>query len=509
MSKHKQYQYEEEEDVQVQGPNWPLLIVAYFAVLSVAVVLLRPYHLTMGGIFFAMVGAAIALALLIVLVKWAVRTFQSMNMSVKDVYHLAIGYNRNEALGEDEDEDDTEDQGQPAEPASIIERDPLKLSENFQPSFHAFLCVMALIVGMRRFGKSTLLLDLIEELARYGLPFVLFDTMNEFTGLVSRKFLLRPALAGNTERMPDLPDDALPFFEEVTPETAFQFGLDVMNKGLQAVINLKSYSDDDAALVMSEIVDGVNTWEENLRNAKRVPMMFFLDEAQKWFPQDASDASSDVHKDTQKVLEEAFIQTIVERGGKNGLGLVAATQRYSRINKDLLQGQWKFYLRQSEEVDLARYKKQGVDPEEALALQPGEVIVYGPGVTHFTFKARRSHAPHEGRTPDAQALTSYTQALSSGKMEPIAPNPRNPARKSSLTTNVLAESLDQERTTDVRMAPVVPAPKGRKAEEIDLALAIDLWNKGYNSESKLQEVFGITNHQAGKLRGMILERAGE
>lgn len=496
----KQRQYEEEEYEQAgDGPNWTLLIVAYFAVLAVAVVILRPYHLSMGGIFFAMVGAAIALALLIVVGKWAIHKAQAMNMSVKDAYHLAIGYNRNDALEEDEEQ---QEEQEPQGPAAIRERDPLHLADNFQPSFHAFLCVMALIVGMRRFGKSTLLLDLIEELASYGLPFVLFDTMGEYNGLVSRQFLLRPALVGNAEHMPDLPDVALPFFEEVTPETAFQFGLDVMNRGLQVVVNLKSYSDDDAAVIMTEIVDGVNTWQESRRNDKRPPMMFFLDEAQKWFPQDASDASSDVHKETQTLLKEAFIQTVVERGGKNGLGLIAATQRYSRIDKDLLQGQWKFFLRQSEEVDLARYKKQGVDPEEAMALQPGEVIVYGPGVNHFKFKARLSHAPHEGRTPDAKSLTSYTQALDGGKMEPLTPNP---ARKPSLTTAVLAPSLDEERNTDVRMAPVVVEKKDnrRKAEEIDINVAVALWNSGYNSRAKLAKALDIAENQAKKLMDMM------
>ncbi len=55
-------------------------------------------------------------------------------------------------------------------------------------------------------------------------------------------------------------------------------------------------------------------------------------------------------------------------------------------------------------------------------------------------------------------------------------------------------------------APVIP-DKGRRAEEIDLVLAVDLWNKGYNSVGKLQAVFGITNHQAQRLRGFILAQA--
>jgi vacuolar-type H+-ATPase subunit I/STV1 len=74
------------------GPNWTLIIVGYFAVLAVVIVLLRPLHLSMGGIFFSMLSAGLALALSIVLIKRAIRKIAAMNMTVKDAYHLAIGY---------------------------------------------------------------------------------------------------------------------------------------------------------------------------------------------------------------------------------------------------------------------------------------------------------------------------------------------------------------------------------------------------------------------------------
>jgi hypothetical protein len=199
---------------------------------------------------------------------------------------------------------------------------------------------------------------------------------------------------------------------------------------------LKGYTDDEAALIMSEIVDGVNDWQEDRPNSERVPMMFFLDEAQKWFPQSPQDKAPDIEKETQALLEEAFI-------GKNGLGLVAATQRYSRINKSLLQSQWKFYLRQTEEVDLARYKRQGIDPEETKALQTGECIAYGPGVDHLKFLARLSHCPHEGHTPNAQALAKYTRELAASQM-----------RKAS----AFLEDLPMRQERLVPPPPPAPAP---------------------------------------------------
>jgi hypothetical protein len=398
----------EEEIEEQQGPNWTLLIVGYFALLAVVVVLVRPLHLTMGGMFFSMLVAGLAFALVLFLVKQALGKVASMQMSAKDAYHLAIGYNRY-ALDEGEDEDENT---QPEVPAAILaERDPLFLGERFQPSFHAFLCATCLIVGIRRSGKSTLLLTLMGALARYGLPFVLLDTQGEYSGLVDRQFLMRPRLAGNVERMGEIPDAAKGLVANLTTENAYACGKMAVKHLMQLVVNLKGYDDQTAALIMSEIVDGVNDWQEERSNRERIPFTFALDEAQKWFPQDKSDRSPDIEAATQAVLEDAFAGTIVARGGKNGLGLIVATQRYSQLNKKLLQSAWKFYLRQSEEIDLARYKRQGIDPEEAKALQTGECIAYGPEIEHVRFQVKRSAIPHEGHTPGADALARYTRQL--------------------------------------------------------------------------------------------------
>ncbi len=406
MSNQHVFEEEEEAFEEQAGPNWTLIIVGYFAILAVVIVLLRPLHLSMGGIFFSMVAAALVLALLVWIGKRGIAKVQAMNMTAKDAYHLAIGYIPDQGL------DEEEETAQEQELAAIIaDRDPLKLGERFQPSFHAFLCVMCLIVGIRRSGKSTLLLALVEELARYGLPFVLFDTQGEYSGLVNPKFLRAPRLAGNVEQMNDTPEAARPYLANLTTENAYGVGQVAVKKVLQLVVHLKGYDDNTAALIMSEIVDGVNDWQEARPNDRRIPFMFFLDEAQKWFPQDKQDRAQDILSETQADLQEAFIGKVVERGGKNGLGLVAATQRYSRINKSLLQSQWKFYLRQTEEIDLARYKRQGIDPEEAKALHQGEVITFGPDIDHFTFQCRRSYTPHEGHTPDASALAKYTKEL--------------------------------------------------------------------------------------------------
>ncbi|TMC16479.1 MAG: DUF87 domain-containing protein [Chloroflexi bacterium] len=73
----------------------------------------------------------------------------------------------------------------------------------------------------------------------------------------------------------------------------------------------------------------------------------------------------------------------------------------------------------------------------------------------------------------------------------------------------VTEPMEQEQREDVRELPTpVMQEKGPRAEDIDLAAAITLWNNGYNSVRKLMRVFpGMTLHQAHRLSQMIEEEA--
>jgi len=79
-------------------------------------------------------------------------------------------------------------------------------------------------------------------------------------------------------------------------------------------------------------------------------------------------------------------------------------------------------------------------------------------------------------------------------------------------------SYQERGSTDEVMEPprnvtALPTPviqdKGPRAEDIDLAAAIALWNSGYNSERKLMKAFRMTQHQAGRLIERIKEQAKE
>jgi len=492
-------QEQEREELDGAGSttevNWTLLIVGYFAVLAVVIVLVRPLHVGIAGIFFAMMGAGVLLALLIFAVKQLMRRAARSQMSARDLYHLAIGYHGLD----DEDEGDNEDEGDKLSPPQpVIEAHPLVLAPNYQPSVSSFLGAMVAVIGMRRSGKSNLVAVLAEELAGYGVPLVLFDTESEYGSLVDARYLSAPVLATGEQEV-----SAGPHAVTIDQEGAYGFGRAVMEAGLQAVVDLPSFADDDvAALIMTEIIDGIADWQQALPNQERVPVTILLDESQKWFPQNREDRV--VSQEIQGLLDQAFYGTIVARGGKRGFGLVVAAQRYSQLNKKLLQSQHKFLFRQTEQIDLDRYGKLGIPAEETLGLATGQCVVFGPSVpAMMAVRVRERHSPHLAHTPGLEHLHRHSRRL-----KPVT---EVLATSYTKTTRVLAPSYDDQEeqatpSTDVREESPAPTVE-RKREPTQLERALAAWNGGATSSRKVGEKLGIGKDAANELLKQ-LERKG-
>jgi hypothetical protein len=69
--------------------------------------------------------------------------------------------------------------------------------------------------------------------------------------------------------------------------------------------------------------------------------------------------------------------------------------------------------------------------------------------------------------------------------------------------NGVTRPIEQDTSMPI---PILPR-MGPRAEEIDLAAAITLWNNGHNSHRKLMKAFDMTQHQAGRLAQIIREQA--
>ena len=417
-----------------------LLVLSYFALLALFVPQAKKHDLGTGGMFFVMIGCGVLLAAIYFGFKFLRKWMQQRQISGREVRAYMSGSVAASLAFQREDiggsalvavdprtlkERETVTQGltpydeaalslveeamesEPDLPTEIIEENPVYLADTFQPDIRTIIGTMLLLVGMRRSGKSNLLAVIFEEFARWLLPFVIFDTEDEYQGLVEKQYLRRGIHVGCVELLQETPD--LNNYVTIDLAGAYEFGKTIVEGSLQVVVNLRSWEDETAARIMCEIINGMNDWQNSRANAKRVPVMIGLDEASKWLPQNLGD--SYVSKETQVLLHHAYFDIVVARGGKRGFGLVVATQRYSQINKNLLQSLWKFLFFQKEEVDLGRYAKLGVPRETTMSLQQGECIIFSPTVLGFRTLIRRRHSPHQGHTPGLEQLFSHNRHI--------------------------------------------------------------------------------------------------
>lgn len=513
------------------------LIVVFFVLMS----LLTPYAKSSGidasGLFFAVVGSAGATLLLYLVIRWSRSRLHRLTMSrgqmaaylftpqptillnsipTTDVSLLSLpspyedgssdedeaDYSEWEPMNppyeddadvadvEEQEEQEDELSGQPC--WSLIEQDSINLADNFQPSVNPLLSECTTIIGIRRSGKSNAIAVLSEELAPWGVPLVLADTEDEYSELSNHKWMPRGRTAGSPALLEENPE--LSNFTAVNIAGAYNFGQYVLDNGLQIVLNLKSYEDDEAALLMVELINGMNDWQEARANKNRVSCMLILDESQKWLPQDLS--QSCLTREPQKLLQRAIFDTMVNRGGKRGLGLILGAQKPAQLDKRALQSKWKFLFRQTERIELKEYAWMGVDEDAARSLKNGECFLFSPGVSGQSFQMRKRYSPDNSTTPGLSSVLSHRKTL------------RSIDRLEEQSFVVQLAPITEQSSLSVAIATAVPTTTTTTARRNSdqLQEALEAWNAGADSVRKLSAALRVTQYQAGELRKRLIEQ---
>ena len=297
------------------------------------------------------------------------------------------------------------------------------------------------VFGLPNSGKSNLIAKLCEELGRLYVPFVLADTEDEYSQLVDegRTWLKNGYTAGS----PTVFDEGAtlpPHFIPVDQAGAYYFGKMVLEQGFQIVLNLESYeTEEEAALVMCEIVRGMRDWEQEQAPNDRVSCFFILEEAATWLPQNTAEIKERLSDKTLALLQTTLFNTVVRKGRKRGLGFIFATQRPAEIDKRAMKSSWRFLMWQTEKNDLDVYEEMcpRIDRAKVQRFIPGEAVVMGPGIlTHTRIDHRRS--PDCAKTPGlesvrrrygngqrqrfhTQDLAQYLEATASQSTRPLKP----------------------------------------------------------------------------------------
>lgn len=275
-----------------------------------------------------------------------------------------------------------------APPANV---ETLFLSSDYALPADDFLSGRKLVVGVSGSGKSNSVGAYCEELGSLGVPFILADTEDEYRPLCNPQWLKRGLLAGMETNYP------------ITVDNADQFGAYVLDNHLQVILNLQSYEFEEAALVMVGIIGGMRQWQEARDNEHRIPSDFILEESVTWLPQYVRE--SPLHgTETLAQLQGTFFNDMVRKGRKRGLGLTLVCQKIAELDNRAMQCDGKLLHRQTEESDLERYRKMGINRDETLSLANGEAFLYTGRVSKLRIQIRRRHSPHGANTPGLENL---------------------------------------------------------------------------------------------------------
>ena len=186
----------------------------------------------------------------------------------------------------------------------------LHLAPNFQPDIDTVLAEGIACYGIKGAGKTNVAALLAEQVGRYYVPLVIFDLENEYSSLLNT---LPQGILADVHRLPS--------------------GYDILERGLQVIIDLRSWENDQAAAyAMCQLISELRIAAANQAPQNRVPCLLILDEAQYWLPQRAV---TYLEKEIAAMLRDEWM-TISTRGRKLGLTPAYFTQRISEINKGVV-----------------------------------------------------------------------------------------------------------------------------------------------------------------------------
>jgi hypothetical protein len=273
----------------------------------------------------------------------------------------------------------------PTRPTLAMAADPergLLLAPNFQPDVDTLVSEGVIAFGCKGSGKSNLVARIVEQLRRFHLPQLVLDTEGEQSSLLE---LLPHGVLATASHCPS--------------------GRDIIEHGLQVILDLRSWSTDEAAaLAMCQLIDELFTTCKNIDPIDRFPCIIHLDEAAYWLPQDAVTYLS---KETRKALADSF-HTLASRGRKYGLTPFLYTQSISEIRKETIrQAGIQILMRQTLDVDLNRYcdliYNATSKTRAAIRSYPrGKAVVLLPDGSQPRVEFYERETPHMSHTPSAQ-----------------------------------------------------------------------------------------------------------
>lgn len=244
--------------------------------------------------------------------------------------------------------------------------------DKLSPQISGWVGTRTSVLGISGGGKSNTVAVLIEELAPH-IPMSIVDPEGEMWSLRQQLDLL---IVGKSENV-DI---------EIQPHQAEVIARFSVEHRVSVILDLFDYTDDEAEQTVLNYVTGI--WEAVKHNKR--PYHLVVEEADEFMP--------------QPLPKGSIWKRIASRGRKYGLGMIIASQRSAKIDKNVLtQCDHAILHRVSHPRDMAVYKdiipqNPKVVEQKVQNLETGDAILVLRGNVH-TEHIRQRTTHHAGATP--------------------------------------------------------------------------------------------------------------
>lgn len=251
------------------------------------------------------------------------------------------------------------------------------------------------VLGISGSGKTNTVAVLVEEMLAQGLPVTIVDIEGEYYGLKERFPLL---VAGRSEQA-EVP---------LLVENAAALASISMQRGISVILDLSEYDQEEMQAILLAYFEAL--WKQS--TALKSPYEVVIEEAHEFVPQGT--------KSPLKTLLTRFAL----RGRKRGVGVILASQRSAKVEKDVLtQANILFLQNVIHPTDLNVYKDLVPLPakeveQQARELVPGEAfVVRGKQIDRVHI--RRQHTFHAGDTPELGTVPPHLKTIDATLLEEL------------------------------------------------------------------------------------------
>lgn len=323
------------------------------------------------------------------------------------------------------------------------------------------------VLGISGSGKTNTVATLAEELLT-RLSMTIVDVEGEYFGLKEKYHLL---VAGRSEHA------EVPLFAENAAAIAEMS----IRRGISVILDLSEYDQDEMQAILLTYFERLWTLSTSLKS----PYEVIIEEAHEFVPQGL------------RTPLKTILTRFALRGRKRGVGVILASQRSAKVEKDLLtQANLLFLQNVVHPTDLSVYKDLIPLPakhveQQVRDLVPGEAfVVRGKHVDRVSIRKR--HTFHAGATPTLGEALPHLQTIDPALLEELREITNRSVKEGG--SDELSKLKKKLRDAEARITELETV-LSRRDEQIELLSKLSVVNTDTRTIPSTLEISQATVHR--------------